>query len=153
MLSCSVVSDSLLPHGLQPTSLLCPWGFSRQEYWSGLPCPPPEDLPNPGIKSRSPALQADSLPSEPPGWEAYLAHSRHSINSCKNKYYAANKNSCNRKIFKIYCFSAFMCSVFLKIDYRRTSLVVQWLRLHLVMQGKWVRSLVWQLRSHVPWAN
>ena len=36
----------------------------RQEYWSGLPCPPPEDLPNPGIKSRSSALQADSLPSE-----------------------------------------------------------------------------------------
>ena len=29
---------------------LCPWGFSRQEYWSGLPCPPPGDLPNPGIK-------------------------------------------------------------------------------------------------------
>jgi len=39
--------------------------FSRQEYWSGLPCPPPGDLPNPGIKPRSPALQADSLPSEP----------------------------------------------------------------------------------------
>ena len=42
-------------------------GFSRQEYWSGLLCPPPGDLPNPGIKPRSPALQADSLPSEPPG--------------------------------------------------------------------------------------
>ena len=42
-------------------------GFSRQEYWSGLPCPPPGDLPNPGIKPRSPALQADSLPSELPG--------------------------------------------------------------------------------------
>ena len=42
-------------------------GFSRQEYWSGLPCPPPGDLPNPGIEPRSPALQADSLPSEPPG--------------------------------------------------------------------------------------
>ena len=77
-------------------------GFSRQEYWSGLPCPPPGDLPNPGIKPtslmspalagkfytteppgkpfpspgdlphpgiepRSPALQADSLPSEPTG--------------------------------------------------------------------------------------
>ena len=42
-------------------------GFSRQEYWSGLPCPPPGDLPNSGIKARSPALQADSLPSEPPG--------------------------------------------------------------------------------------
>ena len=40
--------------------------FSRQEYWTGLPCPPPEDLPNPGIKPRSPILQADSLPSEPP---------------------------------------------------------------------------------------
>ena len=42
-------------------------GFSRQEYWSGLPCPPPGDLPNPGIKPRSPTLQADSLQSEPPG--------------------------------------------------------------------------------------
>ena len=42
-------------------------GFSREEYWSGLPCPLPGDLPNPGIEPRSPALQADSLPSEPPG--------------------------------------------------------------------------------------
>ena len=42
-------------------------GFSRQEYWSGLPCPPPEDLPDPGIKASFPSLQADSLPSEPPG--------------------------------------------------------------------------------------
>ena len=40
--------------------------FSRQDYWSGLPCPSPGDLPNPGIKSVSPALQEDSLPSEPP---------------------------------------------------------------------------------------
>ena len=38
--------------------------FSRQEYWSGLPFPSPGDLPNPGIKPRSPALQADSLPTE-----------------------------------------------------------------------------------------
>ena len=40
-------------------------GFSRQEYWSGLPCPPPGDLPDPGIKpafSVAPAMQADSLP-------------------------------------------------------------------------------------------
>ena len=42
-------------------------GFSRQEYWSELPCPPPGDLPNPGIESRSSTLQADSLLSEPPG--------------------------------------------------------------------------------------
>ena len=42
-------------------------GFSGQECWSGLPFPSPGDLPNPGIKPRSPALQADALPSEPPG--------------------------------------------------------------------------------------
>ena len=42
-------------------------GFPRQEYWSGLPFPFPGDLPGPGIKPRSSALQADSLPSEPPG--------------------------------------------------------------------------------------
>ena len=42
-------------------------GFSRQKYWSGLPFPSPGDLPNPGIKPRSPALQADDLPSELPG--------------------------------------------------------------------------------------
>ena len=42
-------------------------GFSRQEYWSGLPCPPPGNLPDPRIEPRSPTLQADSLPSKPPG--------------------------------------------------------------------------------------
>ena len=41
-------------------------GFSRHEYWSGLPFPSPGDLPNPGIEPRSPALQTDALPSEPP---------------------------------------------------------------------------------------
>ena len=41
-------------------------GFSRQEYWSGLPFPSPGDLPDPGTEPRSPALQADSLPAEPP---------------------------------------------------------------------------------------
>ena len=42
-------------------------GFSRQEYWSELPFPSPGDLPDPGIEPGSPALQADSLPTEPPG--------------------------------------------------------------------------------------
>ena len=42
-------------------------GFSRQEYWSGLPFSSTSDLPDPWIQPRSPALQADSLPSEPPG--------------------------------------------------------------------------------------
>ena len=41
--------------------------FSRPEYWSGQPFPSPGDLPNPGIKPRSPIWQADSLPAEPPG--------------------------------------------------------------------------------------
>ena len=41
--------------------------FSRQEYWSGLPCPAPGDLPNPGIEPRFPALHTDSLPFVPPG--------------------------------------------------------------------------------------
>ena len=42
-------------------------GFSRQEYWSGLPFPSPGDLPDPGFEPGSPAFQADTLPSEPPG--------------------------------------------------------------------------------------
>ena len=41
--------------------------FSRQEYWSGLPVPSPEDLPDPGIEPGSPAVRADALTSEPPG--------------------------------------------------------------------------------------
>ena len=42
-------------------------GFSRHEYWSGLPFPSPGDLPDPGIEPRSPALEAEALTSEPPG--------------------------------------------------------------------------------------
>ena len=51
--------------------------FSRQEYWSGLPCPSPGDLLNPGIKPRSPVSQADSLPIELPG----KPHDLHLINT------------------------------------------------------------------------
>ena len=47
-------------------------GFSRQEYWSGLPCPSPGDLPNPGVKPVSLALQVDSSPPEPPGKPLFL---------------------------------------------------------------------------------
>ena len=63
----SVVSDSLRPHGLSPARLFCPWDFSSKNTGVGLPFPPPGDLSNPGIEARSPALQADSLLSEPPG--------------------------------------------------------------------------------------
>ena len=51
-ISRSVVSSSLRPHVLWPTRLLCPWGFSRQEYWSGAPCPPPGDLSDQGWNPR-----------------------------------------------------------------------------------------------------
>ena len=67
--NCSVtVAQSCLtlhPHGPQSTRLLCPWD-SPGKNWSGLPFPSPADLPNPGTKPRSPALQADSLLSEAP---------------------------------------------------------------------------------------
>ena len=66
-LSCLVVSDSLRPHGLVAHQAPLSMGFSRKEHWSGLPFPSPGDLPNPGIESRSPALQADCSPAEPPG--------------------------------------------------------------------------------------
>ena len=55
-LSCSIMSDSLRPPGLYPARPLCPWGFSRQEHWHGLPCPPPADLPNPGLPHCGPIL-------------------------------------------------------------------------------------------------
>ena len=61
----SDVSDSATPWAVAlqvPLSM----GFSRQEYWGGLPCLSPGDLPNPGIESRSPTLQADSLLFELP---------------------------------------------------------------------------------------
>ena len=65
VLHLSVVSNSAIlwtvAHRFPPSM-----GFSRQEYWHGLPCPSPGDLPNPGIKPRSPLLQADSLPSGTP---------------------------------------------------------------------------------------
>ena len=60
--SCPTACDSM-DHSLPGSSIR----FSRQEYWSGLPFPSPGDLPDPGIKPGSPALQADSVPSEQPG--------------------------------------------------------------------------------------
>ena len=64
VLSCSVMSDPRQPHRLQPTRFLCPWGFSRQEYWSGLPILSPGKLPDPGIEPGFPELQVDSLPAD-----------------------------------------------------------------------------------------
>ena len=61
MLNHSVVSDSVAFQA--PLSM----GILQQKYWSGLPCTPPEDLPKSETEPRSPDLQADSLPVEPPG--------------------------------------------------------------------------------------
>ena len=59
--SCPTLRD---PMDRSPLQVPLSMRFSRQEYWSGLPFPSPEDLPDPGIKPGSPALQADSLPFE-----------------------------------------------------------------------------------------
>ena len=69
MLSCV----QLFAHQAPPSM-----GFSRQEYWSGLPFPSPRDLPNPGIKPMSPTLQADALTSEPPGKPYHITYARDS---------------------------------------------------------------------------
>ena len=76
--SCTSESEKVKVKSLSRVRLFAtPWtityqaplsmGFSRQEYWSGLPFPSPGDLPNPAIEPGSPTLQADALPSEPPG--------------------------------------------------------------------------------------
>ena len=71
------MSDSLQSHGQSVE-------FSRPEYWSGLPFPSPGDLPNPGIEPRSPTLQVDSLPTEPPGNPSTLWRTLKVGNFCSN---------------------------------------------------------------------
>ena len=60
MFVCSVVPNSFATQWTVASQAHLPMGFSRQEYWSGVPFPSPGDLPNPGIEPRSPALQAHS---------------------------------------------------------------------------------------------
>ena len=74
--------QQVMPVHLCTRLLVTPWtedyqappsmGFSRQEYWNGVPFPSLEDLPDPGIKPGSPTLQAETLPSEPPGKPTFL---------------------------------------------------------------------------------
>ena len=59
-------------------------GFSRQEYWSGLPFPSPGDLPHPGIEPGSPSLWADALTSEPPGKPQLVATLNYSVFQTEN---------------------------------------------------------------------
>ena len=126
----SVVSNSLQPRGLYPTRLLCPWRFSRQEYWSGLLCPPPGDLPKPGIKPTLPAVQAPSLNH----WTARAVPlvpilSFHSINSV---FIAEQKFL----IFNEVQLSIWQCPW--------ASLVAQLVKNPPAMRETWVQSLDWE---------
>ena len=80
-------SHSVVSNSCDPMDCSLPMGFSRQEYWSGLPFPSPGDLPSPGLQPRSPALQADSLPTgllgkpwkllkytQDPSWSGHLTN-------------------------------------------------------------------------------
>ena len=84
MCVCAVASDFCDPMECSPPGSSV-HGILRQEYWSRVPFPSPGDLPNPGTEPGSPAVQADSLPSEPPG-KAYrvaaAAAAAKSLQSC-----------------------------------------------------------------------
>ena len=71
MFSRSVVSDSAIPRTVAHQAPLS-MGFSRQEYWSGLPFPSPGDLPDPGIEAGFPALTGGFFTTEPPGTTQYI---------------------------------------------------------------------------------
>ena len=80
-------------------------GFSRQEYWVGLPFPSPGDLPDPGIEPGSPALQTDALPSEPPGSLIDIkdsliltyAHNQNDVNRMVNKKWGIKRDEWHRQ--------------------------------------------------------
>ena len=80
---CSVTSDSATLCAIARQAPLS-MGFFRQEYWSGLPFPPPGDLPDPGVETTSPALQVDSLPAEPSG---KLGHGQEGKRKASSSFY------------------------------------------------------------------
>ena len=73
-------------------------GFSRQECWSGLPFPSPGNRPNPGIEPGSPALQADTLPSEPPGFNLRKGRGKKGMGANNWMGQIENKQQCSRLI-------------------------------------------------------
>ena len=97
--SCLTLCDCMVCSQQVPLSM----EFCRQEYWSRLPYPSPEDLPDPGIKPRSPALQADSLLSEPLGKILQkLCHRRNQSLQVQNLS-SGSKNVCRNQIRKVRC--------------------------------------------------
>ena len=83
-------------------------GFSRQEYWSRLPFPSPGDLPNPGIESRSPALQADALTSEPPGKPPVTLIDNFIIHTVYSSQDRILSNIKDRQLSHIFVFACFL---------------------------------------------
>ena len=77
---CAVMSVSLRPHGLLAYPATLSMEFSRQEYWGGLPFPAPGNLPDPGIKSASPALAGRFFTTEAPGKPIINSHGSIFIN-------------------------------------------------------------------------
>ena len=119
MPSASVVSNSVWPYRLQPSGLLCPWGFSRREYWSVLPCPSPGDLPDPGIRPvslLSSELLADSLYTETPGIQFihYLRNYTHTNNTNSSKPLAQYNFPSVCVVFNYFhqCFTIFQVHIF-----------------------------------------
>ena len=128
-------------------------GFSRQEYWSGLPLPSPGDLPNPGIKPESPTLTGGFFTTEPPGKSHFPIYTaKNSMgNSCVYHY---DRNLSSWRV------SSWMVLSFIKVSVNSkdlekwfsmehiseslwwTPLVVQCIRIYLPMQETWVQSLV-----------
>ena len=106
------------------TRLPWPWGFSRQEYWSGLPWPPPGDLPSPGIEPGSPELKVDSLLFEPPG-KPIPTGSRYL-----------------QMIYLIYMYFFYLC-VCIQCLFKKLLFIYFWL--HWVFTALGRLSLVWQV--------
>ena len=105
---------------------------SRPEYWSEQPFPSPGDLPNPGIEPRSPALQADSLPAEPPG---------------KAKNTGVGNLPILQRIFPTQesNWGLWHCRwILYQLSHQGASLIAQLVKNLPVMQETWVRSLGWE---------
>ena len=108
---CSVMTDSLQPQTVAHQAPLS-MGFTRQEYWSGLPCPPPRDLPTPGIEPpslMSPALQGDSLP---------LSHQGSPLDHQRSPYFFFNWS-----IVDLQCGVSFRCMGILGLSWAPSGLI------------------------------
>ena len=129
--------------------VLLSMGFSRQEYWSGLPFPSPGDLPDPGTKPRSPALQADALPSEPqekpttPRWNTiYVTIQTYTLK--KQEFHITFLISTHFLFFS-YSFSYILCNLFLFFFFLLNAGHNQLNKLHNLLKGH-----NWQLENAAP---